>query len=125
MRYQQVLLLFALLLLSIGAGHAADIHGVVDELLGKYHHAGEAWLSTLRNGATTVFWILATISLSWTLISMGIKHADMSELVAELCRFIMFTGLFYWLLLNGPEFANKIVASLWQLGGAAGGGNSI
>jgi type IV secretion system protein TrbL len=125
MRYQQVLLVFAFLLLSIGAVQAADIHGVVDELLGKYHHAGEAWLTTLRNGATTVFWILATISLSWTLISMGIKHADMSELVAELCRFIMFTGLFYWLLLNGPEFANKIVASLWQLGGAAGGGNSI
>ena len=53
-----------------------------------------------------MFWILATISLSWTCISMAIKHAEMGEFFAELCRFIMFTGLFFWLLTNGPAFAN-------------------
>ena len=70
-----------------------------------------------------IFWIFATISLSWTCISMAIKRAELMELCAELCRFIMFTGLFFWLLTNGPDFAgNDIITfvvdswgrSLWH-----------
>ena len=54
-----------------------------------------------------MFWILATISLSWTCISMAIKRAEMGEFFAELCRFIMFTGLFFWLLTNGPDICKR------------------
>jgi type IV secretion system protein VirB6/type IV secretion system protein TrbL len=57
---------------------------------------------------------------------MAIKRAEMGEFFAELCRFIMFTGLFFWLLTNGPEFANDVIMSLWKIGGEASGtGNSI
>jgi len=57
---------------------------------------------------------------------MGIKQADLVEIVAELCRFIMFTGVFFWLLLNGATFANYIIKSLRQVGGdAAGTGEAI
>src|SRR6202022_2495147 len=69
---------------------------------------------------------LATISLSWTCISMAIKRAEMGEFFAELCRFIMFTGLFFWLLTHGSEFANDVITSLWKVGGdASGTGNSF
>ena len=70
----------------------------------------------MKHAATTLFWILATISLSWTCISMAIKRAEMGEFFAELCRFIMFTGLFFWLLTNGPAFANDVITSLWKVG---------
>jgi type IV secretion system protein TrbL len=93
------------LVVLAGSAYAAGMSGVVDTLFGKYQLAGQAWVITLKNAATTMFWILATISLSWTCISMAIKHAEIGELFAELCRFILFTGFFYWLLLNGPEFA--------------------
>ena len=57
---------------------------------------------------------------------MAIKRAEVGEFFAELCRFIMFTGLFFWLLTNGPQFANDIITSLWTVGGEASGtGNSI
>ena len=57
---------------------------------------------------------------------MAIKQSDLVEIVAELCRFIMFTGLFLWLLTNGATFANDIVNSLRQIGGdAAGTGQAI
>ena len=57
---------------------------------------------------------------------MAIKRAEMGEFFAELCRFIMFTGLFFWLLTNGPEFGNDIINSLRTVGGdAAGTGKSI
>ena len=57
---------------------------------------------------------------------MAVKRAEMGEFFAELCRFIMFTGLFFWLLTNGPEFANDIITSLRTVGGdAAGTGKAI
>jgi type IV secretion system protein TrbL len=124
----RVLLFLALLILliSVGSAHAAGVTGVVDSLLAKYKNAGQGWVGTLKSAGTSIFWILATISLSWTCISMAIKRAEMGEFFAELCRFIMFTGLFFWLLTNGPQFANDIIKSLWTVGGEASGtGNSI
>ena len=50
----------------------------------------------------------------------------MGEFFAELCRFIMFTGLFFWLLTNGADFGNKVISSLWKIGGdAVGTGNAF
>src|SRR5215471_875553 len=100
--------------------------GVVNDLLGKYKSAGKAWTNMIEQAATNLFWWLATISLGWTCVSMAIKQSDLVEIVAELCRFIMFTGLFLWLLTNGSTFANDIVNSLRQIGGdAAGTGQAI
>ena len=117
-----VLLLLVLVLAApVAHGQAVDVHSVVDTLLAKYKSAGQAWTGTIQTAATKFFWLLATISLGWTSISMAIKQSDLVEIVAELCRFIMFTGLFFWLLTNGPTFANDIVNSLRQVGGEASG----
>jgi type IV secretion system protein TrbL len=122
-RYLRVIGLLALVMaLSAERSHAAAMSGVVDDFLGKFKNAGNLWEGTLKHAANGLFWILATISLSWTCISMAVKQADMGELFAELCRYIMFTGFFYWLLLNGATFANDIVASLWTVGGQASTG---
>src|SRR6516164_11017377 len=95
--------------------------GVVNDLLGKYKSAGKAWEATIEQAATNLFWWLATISLGWTCVSMAIKQSDLVEIVAELCRFIMFTGLFLWLLMSGSTFSSAIIHSVWEIGGDAGG----
>src|SRR6516162_5690816 len=128
MRRTVPLVLLLLLLLAVPAAYAqsVDMHSVVDTLLNKYKSAGQTWANTIEQAATNLFWLLATISLGWTCISMSIKQSDLVEIVAELCRYIMFTGLFYWLLLNGPTFAHDLLLSLWQVGGnAAGTGQAI
>jgi P-type conjugative transfer protein TrbL len=116
-------MLVLVILLSASFAHAQSTgaQGVVDDLLGQYKSAGKAWEATIEQAATNLFWVLATISLAWTCISMGIKQADLVEIVAELCRFIMFTGLFLWLLTNGAAYANDIIQSLSQVGTNAGG----
>ena len=118
-----LILLLAIFLFTPVAAHpqAANVQGVVDTLLAKYKSAGQAWTNTIEQAATNLFWWLATISLGWTCVSMAIKQSDLVEIVAELCRFIMFTGLFLWLLTNGAPFANDIVNSLRQIGGDASG----
>lgn len=99
---------------------------VVDMLLGKFKNVGQSWVSTLQNASTFLFWTLAVISLVFTGIYMAIKRAELGEIMAEIVRYIMFTGFFFWLLQNGPTFAQNIIDSLRQLGGqAAGGGQSL
>ena len=130
MRYTPVGL-FIIVLVLVGMpltvqAQAVDVHSIVDTLLGKYKSAGQAWTVTIETAATKLFWLLATISLGWTCVSMAIKQSDLVEIVAELCRFIMFTGFFFWLLLHGASFGNAIVSSLRQIGGdAAGTGQAI
>src|SRR6516162_964946 len=123
MRRTVPLVLLLLLLLAVPAAYAqsVDMHSVVDTLLGKYKSAGQTWANTIEQAATNLFWLLATISLGWTCISMAIKQSDLVEIVAELCRFIMFTGFFCWLLLHGATFSNAIIQSLSQVGTNAGG----
>ena len=123
MRQLRVLGLLALaMFVSAETSHAAAVTGVVDDFLAKFKNAGNLWEGTLKHAANAVFWSLATISFGWTCISMAIKRADLMEICAELCRYILFTGFFYWLLLNGPTFANGVVASLWTVGGEAATG---
>jgi len=125
-RTEVIVSVVIILLVFVAAAHAANSSAIVDTILGKYQNAGQAWVGALKNAATRMFWVLATISLSWTCISMAIKQAEMGEFFAELCRFIMFTGLFFWLLTNGAEFANDIINSLRAVGGdAAGTGKAI
>jgi hypothetical protein len=90
---------------------------VVDMLLGKFKNARQSWVTTLQRASTTLFWILALISLAWTGVVMVLKRSDLLEICAEVVRYLIFTGFFFWLLQNGPAFANDIIRSLRQLGG--------
>lgn len=112
---------------GLGGGiQSVTTPAIVSAILGKFQNAGQKWAGTLEAGAKSLFWILATISLSWTCISAGLRRADMGEFFAELTRFCFFTGLFFWLLVNGPAFGQDIINSLWEMGGqASGSGNAI
>jgi type IV secretion system protein TrbL len=122
LRLAIILITVVVLSTSVGAqAQSTGAQGVVDDLLGKYKSAGKAWEATIKQAATNLFWLLAMISLAWTSVSMAIKQSDLVEIVAELCRYIMFTGLFLWLLTNGAAFGNDIIQSLSQVGSNAGG----
>ncbi|NII55477.1 P-type conjugative transfer protein TrbL [Luteibacter sp. SG786] len=71
---------------------------------------------TILEAAKSLFWSLALISLVWTM-GMLIVRQDIGELLMELLRFIIVTGLFYWVLVNassrqgGQGFVQDIVMS--------------
>jgi type IV secretion system protein TrbL len=98
----------------------------ISDLLSKFKAAGKTWTPPIQKAATSLFWILALISLSVTSVWMVLKHADLMEICAEIVRYILFTGFFWWLLTSAPDLPGKIIASLWQVGGQASGtGNEI
>jgi type IV secretion system protein TrbL len=110
----------AALLYSANAAAALDT-GVFDDVLGKYQAAAKTWAGTILGHASTLFWTLVTISMVWTFGMMALRKADLGEFFAEFVRFTIFTGFFWWLLTNGPDFADSIIDSMRQMGSEAAG----
>lgn len=128
MKYHYLLKIIAIAVLSMSfyAHSAIDNAGVLDTVLQRYSSAASGWASVITNAATWLFWTLVLISMVWTFGLMALRKADIAEFFAEFIRFTIFTGFFWWLLLNGPDFANDIIQSLRQLAGnAAGLGSSL
>ena len=92
---------------------------IYENVLDRYQTASRGWATIVLAHATWLFWMLALISMVWTFGMMAIRRADIGEFFAEFVRFTIFTGLFWWLLLNGPHFGATIIASLRQIGGEA------
>jgi len=92
---------------------------IYENVLDRYQTASRGWAAIVLEHATWLFWTLALISMVWTFGMMAIRRADIGEFFAEFVRFTIFTGLFWWLLLNGPHFGATIIASLRQIGGEA------
>ncbi|WP_308920638.1 P-type conjugative transfer protein TrbL [Janthinobacterium sp. J1-1] len=120
------LLLLGLTSLSFSARAEIDNTGVLDNVLARYSAVAATWATTITSHATRLFWTLATISMVWTFGMMAMRKADIGELFAEFVRFTIFTGFFWWLLRNGPNFATSIIDSMRTIGaGAAGTGPGL
>ncbi|CAI10548.1 TrbL protein of DNA transfer system (plasmid) [Aromatoleum aromaticum EbN1] len=110
-----------LALFALDAHAAIDNADVLDSVLTRYQTAASGWAATIINSASWLFWLLVVISMVWTFGMMALRKADIGEFFAEFVRFTIFTGFFWWLLTNGPNFAKSIMDSLRQIGGNATG----
>ena len=128
MRYLllRLAVLLSVLLVSQTASAQIDQSGVLDEVADRFLSESSTWGATITTYATWLFWTLATISMVWTFGMLALRKADIGDFFAELVRFTIFTGFFWWLLTNGPNFASTIYASLRQVAGNATGlGNAL
>lgn len=117
-----VLSVFVCLVLFAPQAHAAiENANVLDDILRRYQGAAGAWAAIIIDRASWLFWLLVAISMVWTFGLMALRRADLGEFFAEFIRFTVFTGFFWWLLINGPAFATSIIASLKQIGAEASG----
>lgn len=111
-----------LALLFAAPAHAAiDNSGLLDNVLARYSAAATSWAGVITDAATWLFWTLVVMSMVWTFGMMALRKADIGEFFAEFVRFTIFTGFFWWLLINGPNFASSIYDSLRQIAGNATG----
>lgn len=115
------LLLLVLALFSLEAHAAIDNAGLLDSVLARYSAAAAGWAGAITAAATWLFWTLTVISMVWTFGFMAMRKADIGDFFAEFIRFTIFTGFFWWLLTNGPNFARSIMDGLRQVGSNATG----
>lgn len=120
-----ILACLPLLAISTQAHAALQSSGVLDQVVQQFHAQASTWQNAITQAATWLYWTLVTISMVWTFGMMALRKADIQEFFAEFLRFTIFTGFFWWLLINGPHFSDTIISGLRQLGGEAGGTNAL
>ena len=115
------ILIGTIFLLPVDLFAAIDSSNVLDNVLDKYSQPASQWATIFTTAASRLFWVLVLLSMVWTFGMMALRKADLGEFFAEFVRFTIFIGFFWWLLQNGPQFANSIILSLKQLAGTANG----
>jgi type IV secretion system protein TrbL len=98
---------------------------VLDNISSQFTTSTKKWETSIKGHAVKLFWILAAIAAVWTFILLVLKQADFAELFGAVTRFTFVTFFFYWILLNGGEFAAKIMQSTQQIGNDATGANGL
>ena len=119
-KFRKAAFLLALAFLFFSAQTYANT-GILDNIATSYKNASTGWATTLVGYAIRLFMLLATIELAW---SFGVWAMDKSELqgfTSAIVKKIMWIGLFYALLLNGPTWIPLIVDSFTEAGATAGG----
>ena len=118
-KINSIIMLIGFVIFSPEAFAAIDNAGVMDKVSDRFKTHASSWASIIETVATRLFWALATISMVWTFGMMALRKADLAEFFAELVRFVIFVGFFWWLLDNGPKVAMAIIESLMEVGGNA------
>jgi type IV secretion system protein TrbL len=111
-----MLLFMCLAFIAVPALAVVDNAGILDNVLARYSAAAGTWAVVVTARASWLFWTLVIISMVWTFGMMAMRKADLGEFFAEFVRFTIFTGFFWWLLVNGPAFAMSLINSLRQIG---------
>ena len=118
--------LFFILLFSFQTAFAeVATDGVLNQVGERFLTESVKWGEIITGHATWLFWTLVAISMVWTFGFMALRKADIAEFFAEFIKFIIFVGFFWWLLLNGPEYAMSIINSLRKIGAEASGLNEL
>ncbi|HCK4697978.1 TPA: P-type conjugative transfer protein TrbL [Pseudomonas aeruginosa] len=113
-----------LVLFSANAHAAVDNYDILDGIVKELKTVTETMAGKLVGFATTLFWSLAVINMVWTFGMMVMRKADIGEFFAELARFIITLGFFWWLLSNavtGMNIAGTIIESMRDMAAQATG----
>ncbi|OPJ92719.1 P-type conjugative transfer protein TrbL [Serratia marcescens] len=116
--------LLLLLLFSVNAHAEVSNTNMLNGIVEKINSSTEGMASKLVDFATTLFWSLAVIRMVFTFGFMLMRRADIGEFFAELCKFIITIGFFWWLLTNavtGMNIAGTIIESMRNMGAQASG----
>lgn len=106
-------MVFASIFASTGFAQSG---GALDTVQNSLANAAKSWESTLISGATSLFWLLATIEIGLAAVWLGVNAASLEVWATELVKRIIFIGFFAFVLTQGPQLAKDIVDSLWGIG---------
>ena len=96
-----------------------DNSNTIDQTMTAFENATQEWKSVFLKYAEELFWILAPIGMVWRFGQIALKGEGLTEALAELFRFTIFIGFYYWLLENGTQITQAIVHSMEKMAGTA------
>ena len=119
MARRQRLIFVAAAVASAATAHAQAPVGVGGTFQ-QIEQAANAWIPTIMQEATYLFYVLATLDFAWSAPQFLREH-DFMGLFLSLIRKLLVIGFFYAVLINGQTWIPAIVNSFAQLGANAAG----
>jgi type IV secretion system protein TrbL len=99
--------------------------GILDNIATTYKTAATGWTGTLLSYANRLFMLLATIELAWSFAVWALDKNEFQSFISAVAKKIMWIGIFYALLLNGPVWIPLIIDSFVGAGSTAGGSGGL
>lgn len=112
------------LLAGVSLSAHADTR-IMDNIAQDYRNASIGWSGTLLGFANRLFALLALIELAWSAAVWVMDKNEFQSFFTAVAKKIMWIGIFYALLLNGPVWIPAIIDSFVDAGAAAGGGSGL
>lgn len=112
----------ALLLCAASPASAAGIQTMMSDVQSAFQGQLSTIGGAMNTAAKGIFWSLASISFVWSMAQLALKAADLGEILTELIRFTVVTGVFWYILQNGSAIGLAIAQSFDQLAASAGAG---
>lgn len=117
------LFFFVLVIVLMDNAFAAEGE-LIKTITNKFESITGNWHENLRPATIGLFWILATISFTYTAITMTIRGADFTDIMLELVKMILVFGLWIYIIENSIDIVNSIINSLTQAANIASGVSS-
>ena len=118
-RWRTILGVAAVALATAATAHAqgpVDVGGTFQQI----ESAANAWIPTIMNEASNLFYILALLDFAWGAPQL-LRENDFTGLFLSLIKKLLVISFFYAVLLNGQTWIPAIVNSFAQLGANAAG----
>jgi type IV secretion system protein TrbL len=112
----------ALMVCAASPASAAGIQTMMSDVQSAFQGQLSTIGGAMNTAAKGIFWSLASISFVWSMAQLALKAADLGEILAELIRFTVVTGVFWYILQNGSAIGLAIAQSFDQLAASAGAG---
>jgi len=92
-----------------------------DQVIRQFTILAGGWVGAFQGYARNTFYILALISIAWTLIKLAMRAAVMEEIIAELINLFMFIGIGIFVLNDAPALLKSVIDSFRIAGKTASG----
>lgn len=102
--------------------YAAGDSGSLDQIIDIYKDATQQWEPVILGLTKGLFWLLVTISFTWSSIQLLLRDAGLVDLIADVTRRVLTIGVCIWLLVEAPNLARAFISSFQKIGSTLSGG---
>ncbi|WP_243545440.1 P-type conjugative transfer protein TrbL [Pseudodesulfovibrio tunisiensis] len=99
---------------SLGAEGTQDTE-ILTTIAENVQRKASTWFPVLQSYALSLFRILLILDVAWMGIRLALKKAELSEVLVEFVRLLIFAGFMYALVIYYKVWANSIIGGLGNI----------
>ena len=100
---------------TVAGSFSSGDYLALNQTMNDFENAARTWQNTFQGAAEALFLMLIPIAMVWRFGQIAMQGGGATEALAELVRFLVFAGFYWWLVKNGCKIAETILESMQDL----------